>query len=114
MRLKQYQHLKEEDIPYKYRDHAWFACFAPASNPEIVVVVLVEHGLHGGSAAAPIASKILTKYFNKKMGKEEGSPANSSDLFSVKALEETDAPGDTDNNENNEQEAPPEQNGSGN
>ena len=114
VRLKQYQHLKEEDIPYKYRDHAWFACFAPASNPEIVVVVLVEHGLHGGSAAAPIASKILTKYFNKKMGKEEGSPANSSDLFSVKALEETDAPGDADNNENNEQKAPPEQNGSGN
>lgn len=66
VRLAQYIHLKEEDIPYKYRDHAWFTCFAPASNPEIVVTVLVEHGLHGGSASAPIAAKILNRYFDDK------------------------------------------------
>lgn len=67
VRIKQYQHLKEQDIPYKYRDHAWFTCFAPASNPEIAVTVLVEHGLHGGSASAPIAAKIMTRYFNEKL-----------------------------------------------
>ncbi len=63
VRLKQYRHLKEKDIPYKYRDHAWFTCFAPAENPEIAVTVLVEHGLHGGSASAPIAKAVLEKYF---------------------------------------------------
>ncbi len=63
VRLKQYMHLREEDIPYKYRDHALFICFAPAENPEIVVAVVVEHGLHGGSAAAPIAGAVLRKYF---------------------------------------------------
>ena len=67
IRIKQYQHLKEQNIPYKYRDHAWFTCFAPASNPEIAVTVLVEHGLHGGSASAPIAAKIMTRYFNEKL-----------------------------------------------
>ena len=72
VRLAQYIHLKEADIPYKYRDHAWFTCFAPASNPEIVVTVLVEHGLHGGSASAPIASKILNKYFEDKFKEQEG------------------------------------------
>jgi penicillin-binding protein 2 len=66
VRLAQYKHLKEENIPYEYRDHAWFTCFAPAVNPEIVVTVLVEHGLHGGSASAPIAAKILNKYFEAK------------------------------------------------
>jgi len=66
VRLAQYIHLKEQDIPYAYRDHAWFTCFAPAANPEIVVTVLVEHGLHGGSASAPIAAKILNKYFEQK------------------------------------------------
>ncbi|WP_245590215.1 penicillin-binding protein 2 [Desulfobulbus elongatus] len=66
VRLAQYMHLKEEDIPYEYRDHAWFTCFAPAANPEIVVTVLVEHGLHGGTASAPIAAKILNRYFEKK------------------------------------------------
>ncbi len=67
VRLKQYKHLKEEDIPYKYRDHAWFTCFAPAENPEIAVSVLVEHGLHGGSAAAPIARAVLEEYFGDRL-----------------------------------------------
>jgi len=67
VRLKQYKHLKEKDIPYKYRDHAWFTCFAPAENPEIAVTVLVEHGLHGGSGAAPIAKAVLEEYFGDRL-----------------------------------------------
>ncbi len=54
---------KNDDIPYRLRDHAWFTCYAPAERPEIAVTVLVEHGGHGGSAAAPIARKVLARYF---------------------------------------------------
>ncbi len=79
VRLKKYQHLKEEEIPYEYRDHAWFTCFAPAEKPEIVVTVLVEHGLHGGSGAAPIARAVLEKYFAIKGMKV---PAAKSFIFS--------------------------------
>jgi penicillin-binding protein 2 len=57
------QATEEEEIPRRERDHAWFACYAPAGSPEIVVVVLVEHGGHGGEAAAPIAREILEEYF---------------------------------------------------
>ncbi len=71
VRLKQYRHLKEKDIPYKYRDHAWFTCFAPAENPEIAVTVLVEHGLHGSSGAAPIARAILEAYFGDRLLPQE-------------------------------------------
>ena len=71
VRLKQYRHLKEKDIPYKYRDHAWFTCFAPAENPEIAVTVLVEHGLHGGSGAAPVARAVLEAYFKKKLARTD-------------------------------------------
>jgi len=67
VKIAQYRHLKEEDIPYKYRDHAWFTCFAPADNPEIAVTVLVEHGLHGGSAAGPIARAVLKQYFSGRL-----------------------------------------------
>lgn len=67
VRIAQYKHLKEEDIPYKYRDHAWFTCFAPADNPEIAVTVLVEHGLHGGSGAGPIARAVLKQYFSGRL-----------------------------------------------
>ena len=53
---------EEEETPYKYRDHAWFVGYAPYENPEIAVAVIVEHGGHGGSAAAPIVRKIIQTY----------------------------------------------------
>jgi len=64
--MEKFQEVDEEDVKYKHRDHAWFTSFAPAENPEIAVTVLVEHGGHGGSAAAPVAKKILERYFAKK------------------------------------------------
>ena len=50
-------------------DHGWFVGFAgrPGSSPEIVVAVIVEHGLHG-DAAAPLAAKIANFYLDKKYG----------------------------------------------
>ncbi len=53
---------KPEPTSPELQDHAWFACFAPAFNPEIVVVVLVEHGGGGGAAAAPVAKQVLERY----------------------------------------------------
>jgi cell division protein FtsI/penicillin-binding protein 2 len=52
----------------KKRNLAWFTCFAPAYDPKIAVTVLVREredssNYHGGSHAAPIAKKILLKYF---------------------------------------------------
>ena len=44
------------------KDHAWFVAFAPVENPKIAVAVVVEHGGHGGSAAAPIAKKVIEEY----------------------------------------------------
>jgi penicillin-binding protein 2 len=51
----------------KGQDHAWFASFAPVRDPEIVVVVLVERGGHGGSVAAPIARQIYNAIFFEKV-----------------------------------------------
>ena len=58
--------LKKEAMTYWQRDHAWFAAFAPAEDPEIAVVVLNEHGGHGGMDAAPTATAIIKKYFELK------------------------------------------------
>ncbi len=66
VRLKHTEHLDEDEIPIRYRDHAWFVAFAPFEEPEIVVAVLVEHGGHGGSAAAPIARRVLETHFAGK------------------------------------------------
>ncbi len=51
-------------IPLKLRDHAWFVAYAPFEDPKISVVVLVEHGGFGATAAAPIAKKVIGKYLN--------------------------------------------------
>ncbi len=49
----------------KLEDHAWFAGFATVEDPRLVVVVFVENGGHGGSAAAPLAQQLLAKFFGK-------------------------------------------------
>lgn len=64
--MEKFKEVDEEDVEYKHRDHAWFTSFAPAERPEIAVTVLVEHGGHGGSAAAPVAKKVMEEYFAKK------------------------------------------------
>jgi penicillin-binding protein 2 len=62
------QGLAARTMEYKYRDHALFVCFAPKDNPEIAIAVVVEHGGHGSSAAAPVARKLIDAYFQKKKG----------------------------------------------
>jgi cell division protein FtsI/penicillin-binding protein 2 len=42
--------------------HAWFAGFAPAEKPEVVIVIFLEHGT-GGADAAPIAGRIFDGYY---------------------------------------------------
>ena len=56
--------VQSEGLVARKRDHAWFIAFAPVDNPEIAIAVLAEHsGQHGGTAAAPIARKVLARYF---------------------------------------------------
>ena len=73
MKLGQKQKLDPTTQAYFSRDHAWFVAFAPANDPEIVVVVLNEHGGWGAEAAAPAAAKIVSAYF--KMKREDAAPA---------------------------------------
>ncbi|MDR3617522.1 MAG: penicillin-binding protein 2 [Candidatus Obscuribacterales bacterium] len=64
-----------EAPPAGSKTHAWFACYAPADKPRIAICVFVEHGGHGGSAAAPIAKPILDKFFGQE-GQKPDAAAN--------------------------------------
>jgi penicillin-binding protein 2 len=57
--------MTEHNTPREFRDHAWFVAMAPLDRPRIVVVALVEHGGHGGSAAAPIARKVIEEFIQR-------------------------------------------------
>ncbi len=55
---------------WKYRDHGLFVCFAPVDVPRYAASVVIEHGLGGARAAAPVARDVLTYLFDpaKAMG----------------------------------------------
>jgi len=57
--------LSEKDLSDHFKDHAWFVAYAPSVDSQIAVAVLVEHGGHGSSAAAPIAREIIRIYLEK-------------------------------------------------
>jgi penicillin-binding protein 2 len=50
---------------WKYRDHGLFVCFAPTANPRYACSVVIEHGMGGSRAAAPVAKDVLTYLFDK-------------------------------------------------
>jgi penicillin-binding protein 2 len=60
------QRRKSVELPWRHRDHAWFAAYAPASAPEVALAVLVEHAGSGGAVAAPVAHEVLQRYFDLK------------------------------------------------
>ena len=51
--------IKNEDLPWKLRDHALFVAFAPAHAPRYSVSVIIEHGGGGAKAAAPVGRDVL-------------------------------------------------------
>lgn len=70
------ERIKENDMKYYERSHAWITTYGPYENPQFVVTAMVEHGGHGGSAAGPIVAKIYNKlielgYIDKKYLKKK-------------------------------------------
>lgn len=53
--------MKEDELKYFKRSHAWLTTYGPYKDPQYVVTAIVEHGGHGGSAAGEIISKIYDK-----------------------------------------------------
>ena len=54
--------FNNEKLRRTLQDHAWFVCYAPAQDPKIAIAVIIEHGEHGSSAAAPIAKELIHAY----------------------------------------------------
>ncbi|MDX8413481.1 MAG: penicillin-binding protein 2 [Mariprofundales bacterium] len=52
----------EKTLKNMEKDHAWFMGYAPYENPRIAIAVVVEHGGHGGHAAAPIARAVFDAF----------------------------------------------------
>lgn len=56
----------EHEMEYYTRSHAWFTSYGPYNDPQYIVLVMVEHGGHGGAAAGHIVSSIYNKLLEMK------------------------------------------------
>lgn len=67
---------QESDVPLydRHKDHAWFIGYAPYDKPQIAIAVFVEHGGHGGSAAAPVAGAIVQALALKEQAEAKVTP----------------------------------------
>jgi penicillin-binding protein 2 len=52
---------------WKYRDHGLFVCYAPIDEPRYAAAVVIEHGLGGARAAAPVAKDVLTFLYDRNI-----------------------------------------------
>ena len=59
------------------KDHAWFVAYAPRQNPVIAVAVIIEHGEHGSSAAAPVAAEMIRFYISGRQTEANSSAAEN-------------------------------------
>jgi len=57
--------IKNEQLPWKRRDHALFVGFAPIVSPRYAISVVIEHGGGGSKIAAPIARDIMVDTLNR-------------------------------------------------
>ncbi|MCU1349903.1 MAG: penicillin-binding protein 2, partial [Acidobacteria bacterium] len=87
--IAQHGWVKTEGLPFKNKDHAWFASFAPRENPQMVVVVFVEHGGHGGADAAPLAKLLYEARFQTQL---ETAKLNLNDPATIEKIKEGELP----------------------
>lgn len=63
-------------------DHAWFAGYAPAEDPSVVVVAIIENGGSGGKVAAPVVGEVLGAIFGANV---DGGQINEAKDLPVEA-----------------------------
>jgi penicillin-binding protein 2 len=66
---------KSDNLPWEFRPHALFVCFAPYDAPRYAVSLVVEHGNAGAAAAAPIARDIMMDVLNRDPAARRDGPA---------------------------------------
>ncbi|WP_022663569.1 penicillin-binding protein 2 [Desulfospira joergensenii] len=59
---KKGEKFDNESLGRELQDHAWFVCYAPSEDPKIAISVIIEHGEHGSSTAAPVAGALIRQY----------------------------------------------------
>src|SRR5262249_33432436 len=84
--------IDADKLPKDERDHAWFVGDAPAEKPEIAFAIVIEHGGHGGTTAAPVARKVLEAFFEDRLPKPPAEDPKANTLRAALQARLTPAP----------------------
>jgi penicillin-binding protein 2 len=72
---KNVDHLLDvASVPYEQRDHAWFVSLYPPEKPEVVFVVMTEHGGFGGSTSGPVAVRLMKHWHEQQYAIAQAPP----------------------------------------
>ena len=82
--IAQHGWVRSAGLPYRSRDHAWFASFAPRDDAQMVVVVFIEHGGHGGTESAPLAKLMYEARFKDTVNAARLDLTNPDTLDQIK------------------------------
>lgn len=69
--------FKSETLPWEFRPHALFVCYAPYDAPRYAVAVVVEHGNAGAAAAAPLGRDIMVEVLTRDPANSKGPPGGA-------------------------------------
>ncbi len=66
IKMRNNERIKNEELEYKQRDHAWIATWGAKDAKRYVVIVMIEHGGGGSSVAGPVAKKVYDILFGEE------------------------------------------------
>ncbi len=72
--LRESGHFNSARLPWEFRPHALFICFAPYDNPRYAAAVVVEHGNAAAEVAAPLARDIMTDTLTRDPAERRDAP----------------------------------------
>lgn len=67
--------FRSDKLPWEFRPHALFVCYAPHDAPRYAVAVVVEHGNAGSAAAALLGRDIMVDVLTRDPGGQRDAPA---------------------------------------
>jgi penicillin-binding protein 2 len=74
---REHGHFNSAALPWEFRPHALFVCFAPYDAPRYAVAVVVEHGNAGADVAAPLARDIMTDTLTRDPARRQVAPGQT-------------------------------------
>jgi penicillin-binding protein 2 len=74
---REHGHFNSAQLPWQFRPHALFVCFAPYDAPRYAVSVVIEHGNAGADVAAPLARDIMRDVILRDPARRQVAPGQT-------------------------------------